>query len=224
MKHSHGKMRFLAVKLSALQSELKVSREILQSAGREVDDMFRKKYFPEIPQENSKDTTSDIVKDSEDIQDNQNEEQPPHTEHSKEAKPDSKDNIPTEIKQNNIDPEVKKLFRRISFLIHPDKLEAISSEFEKQTKERLYYKAIKARDDNDLIILADIASELDLDLPDINEAKLKQAENKIIAIKKELSNIESTVVWQWFFCTDPKKKEIILKKIFEFMYAHSPRS
>ena len=51
MKHLEGKMKFLAVKLSALQSELLISREIFNQASREVDNMFKKKYFPEIPPE-----------------------------------------------------------------------------------------------------------------------------------------------------------------------------
>ena len=48
MSAQKQKMKFLAVKLAALKSELKVSREILNSASREVEAMFNKKYFPEF--------------------------------------------------------------------------------------------------------------------------------------------------------------------------------
>ena len=39
------KMKFLAAKLSALQLEIKVSREIFQAASADVQKMFDKKYF-----------------------------------------------------------------------------------------------------------------------------------------------------------------------------------
>ena len=53
-------MKFLAVKLTALKSELKVSREILISASREVENMFNKKYFPEQPAEPDNPDETDI--------------------------------------------------------------------------------------------------------------------------------------------------------------------
>ena len=65
----------------------------------------------------------------------------------------------------------------------------------------------------DLIILADIAIELGLEPPEITEHKLKQTEAKIIAIKKELAHIESR-----------EQKDNILTKLFEIMYAKNPRT
>ena len=41
MKAIKRKMKFLATKLSALQSELSVSREIFQAASRDVEEMFQ---------------------------------------------------------------------------------------------------------------------------------------------------------------------------------------
>ena len=60
MQYLKKKMKFLAVKLSALKSELKVSKEILESASSEVERMFKERYFPEQPanppEENQQDT------------------------------------------------------------------------------------------------------------------------------------------------------------------------
>ena len=53
-------MKFLAIKLSALRSEIAVSREILQSASGEVDKMFNEKYFPEIPVATEESTETDL--------------------------------------------------------------------------------------------------------------------------------------------------------------------
>ena len=51
------KMKFLATKLAALQSEVAVSREIFQAASAEVEKMFNKKYFPEVPVESDQKDT-----------------------------------------------------------------------------------------------------------------------------------------------------------------------
>ena len=53
------------------------------------------------------------------------------------------------------------------------------------------------------------------------EEKLKETENKIIAIKQELHHIESTYVWKWFFCENEVEKESILQTLFGLMYANS---
>lgn len=227
MKHLQGKMKFLAVKLSALQSELKVSREILQNASREVDKMFTEKYFPEQPVVRDEEPKvpvapgDDFDKDSE-----PHDEQPsadPGTEKSNH--PSGQDLLDRmEHEKKDIDPEVKKIFRKIALKIHPDKLEKLEDGFEKSKKLELYQKAIAAMEREDLIILADIAIELGLDPPEITEQKLKQTEAKIIAIKKELAHIESTIVWQWFFCSNKEQKDNILTRLFEIMYANNPRA
>ena len=65
--------------------------------------------------------------------------------------------------------------------------------------------------------------EIGIDIPEITELKLKQTEEKVIAIKKELNQIESSLVWHWFFTNDVTQKDNILKKLFELMYANNPR-
>ena len=74
-------------------------------------------------------------------------------------------------------------------------------------------------EEGDIIILADIAIEIGLEPPSIDEDTLKQAENKINSIKNEINGIESTYVWKWFFCVNKQQKNKILEKLFEIMYA-----
>jgi predicted nucleotidyltransferase len=90
--------------------------------------------------------------------------------------------------------------------------------FEKTKKEQLYQKARQALENNDVLIMADVANELGVEIPEITETQLKQTEQKIISIKKELSMIESTAVWHWFFTEDPARKDDILKQLFQVMY------
>lgn len=220
MKFLEGKMKFLAIKLSALQSELDISKKIFIQASAEVDRMFKEKYFPEVPPEPKKTEEPTVpatdAEEKEDSEPNKEQEQQDHPEQQKQKEKD-----PEEIIQHappNVDPEVKSLFKKVAKKVHPDKLESLEEGFEKQRKSALYQKAMKAVDDNDLLLLSDIAMELGIQPPDISEEQLKKTENKIIAIKRELSHIESTIVWHWFFCSNAEQKDAILKQLFELMY------
>ena len=210
-----AKMKFLATKLSALQSELKVSREIMNAAGTEVDRMFKKKYFPEIPVENKDQPPGEIKEFSEDDAQPQSDHKPKQ---DQESLPDQ------ESADKHADPEVRKMFRKIATQCHPDKLSGMEDGFEKRKKQELYEKARQALENNDILLMSDVASDLEIETPDITKAQLKSAEKKIIAIKKELNHIESTLVWHWFFAEGKEQKEAILKKLFELMYANNPRS
>ena len=221
MKAIKRKMKFLATKLSALQSELSVSREIFQAASRDVEEMFQNKYFPhnkklrEQQKINEKD--ADIKEYSEEEAEKQQFNQQQKENQSQQAEDNS--DLPDQLSANkNADPEVKKMFRKIASQCHPDKLQDLEEGFEKARKEQLYQRARQALENNDILIMADIAGELEIEIPEITEVQLKEAENKIINIKKELQMIESTAVWQWFFTEDKEKKKYILNHIFEAMY------
>ncbi len=209
------KMKFLATKLAALQSEVMVSREILQEASVEVQKMFDQKYFPEIPVEQEDDDSDKEVTEYTDQDGEQN--------HSQEQSPGNDSMEEASSAAKNADPEVKKMFKKIAAQCHPDKLQDLPDGFEKRKKEEFYNKARVALDNNDIVLMADVASELDVEIPEISSAQLKQTEQKIIAIKNELHQIESTLVWHWFFTEDPEQKDNILKKLFEFMYANNSR-
>lgn len=224
MEHSKGKMRFLAVKLSALQSELNVSKQIFQQASKEVDAMFIKKYFPETPAKQKKTKPSVPVHKQEQNENSNADNQSASSEKIHDTNQNNKQNDTIIEKENkSVDPEVKSIFRKIAFKIHPDKLINLSDGFEKDKKQQLYSKAVQAMENNDLIILADIALELGLEPPEISEERLKATEQKINTIKKELKHIESTVVWQWFFCIDQEQKDKILDKLFKLMYEKNYR-
>ena len=212
------KMKFLAVKLSALKSELKVSREILNSASREVESMFNKKYFPEQPVEpdNPEETDIDTREDSE-----ENPEQEQGT--TFEPNPNTENLPDTDSAAKRADPEVKSTFRKIAMHIHPDKLGDLPDGYEKSKKAELFDRAREALENNDILTLSDVAMELGIEVPEITELRLKQTEEKVIAIKKELNKIESSLVWHWFFTNDKNKKTAILEKLFELMYANNPR-
>lgn len=224
MKAIKRKMKFLATKLSALQSELSVSREIFQAATRDVEEMFEDKYFPHNKklkeQQKINQTDAEIKEYSEEEEaENQQANQQQKQEEKQNEQPKDNSNLPDQSSaEKNADPEVKKMFKKIASQCHPDKLQDMEDGFEKTRKEQLYQKARQALENNDILIMADVAGELGVEIPEITESQLKEAENKIINIKRELQMIESTAVWQWFFTEDKEKKKFILNHIFEAMY------
>ena len=215
MNAKKRKMKFLATKLASLQAELKVSKEILQSASMEVEKMFKSKYFPEIPVEPKKSKEKNIEEFDEEKTQEQKQKQQQNN------KQEETISTPSEPPA---DPEVRKMFKKIATQCHPDKLHDMEEGFEKRKKQELYNKARQALESNDPVIMSDVAGELGVEVPEITEAQLKRAEKKIISIKKELSEIESTLVWHWFFTEDKKMKTTILEKLFELMYANNPRT
>lgn len=212
MDRNKKKMKFLATKLSALESELTVSREIFHAASAEVEKMFSEKYFPEQPVQNDEHQEEGAIdKYSEEAAEKRKENKNTENQNTKNLKDQTS-------AEKNADPEVKKMFKKIASQCHPDKLQDLDDGFEKDKKKELYQKARQALENNDIVLMADVAQDLGVEIPEISEAQLKLTESKIISIKKELSMIESTAVWHWFFTEDPARKDQILKQLFNAMY------
>ena len=203
-------MKFLAVKLEALRSELEVSTEIHMAASREVDKMFKEKYFPELPAEGKTPEEFSVTHKQEEQQ----------RQSSSQVNEDAED---THSAAKNASEDVKKVFKKIASKIHPDKLEELGDGYEKEEKRKLFDKARKALEEDDIVGLSNIAMQIDVEIPEITEEVLKRTEQKIISLKKKLHEIESTVVWHWFFCEDAAAKKKILEQLFELMYAHNTR-
>lgn len=206
MKHLRGKVRLLFMKLTSLEKEVEESRQILTSAAKEVDSIFIERYFPETKQEGS----------------------PPPTLPTEQGQQvgANKEKLKDEDLQSAIDmdPEVKKVFRRIATKVHPDKLSDNISQSEKEKKIEMFQQALRASEQNDFVTLAHIAIDIGVDLPDIPPEAIKKTEEKIYSLKKEIKRIESTYVWQWYFCSDLEKKEQILNDLLRLMYEKATKN
>ena len=218
MSPAHRKIKLLSVKLSSLTAEVNVAREIFNSAAKEVDSIYRDKYFKSPPT----------------LEEPKQEQKEPEQQNKQVAQPQEKINpesghqpkkgpTPEEISKKKIeldkskDPEVKKLFKKIASKIHPDKTSSLKGK-DKKEKDELFKKAVAAMEEDDLVILADVALELNLDIPIVPEAKIKLTQQKINDIKKELHMIESTLVWKWYFSEDEEKKQNTLERLLKILY------
>ena len=105
-----------------------------------------------------------------------------------------------------IDKKVRKLYREIAKLTHPD---IVSN---KKLNE-LYIKATQFYNNNDITGTYSICDELDIDY-EPEESDTKVISEKIISLKSRIGFMESTLTWVCYHSTDEKEKEqLILRYI-----------
>lgn len=111
---------------------------------------------------------------------------------------DFSDNTESNLKS----PDVKKIYREIVKLTHPDKIK------DKKLND-FYIKSTELYNNNDKIGLYKICDELGIAY-DIDENDTDFIEDKINTLKKKINFLESTFTWKWFNTKDEKTKERIL--------------
>ncbi len=120
--------------------------------------------------------------------------------------PEIKEEEPVE---NHNDTVFKKLFRKIVLKCHPDKIKS-ASEKEAQFLKECYENATTANNSYDWGLLLRTASNLDLDLQDINEEQIQNIKIKNEDLKKEIQKYESSMAYQWYTKDDEKARQKFL--------------
>ena len=95
-------------------------------------------------------------------------------------------------------PKVKKLYREIVKLTHPDKVD-------QKSLNDLYLTATKYYDNNDKIGLYKVCTELEIDY-DLDDEDNQIIESKIDDLKRRIEFLESTFTWQWINTDGEKEK------------------
>ena len=91
----------------------------------------------------------------------------------------------------------------------PDKLASLSEE-EKERKSELFKRARKAVNANQWFILVQIAQELKIQLPEIQEEHVELLEKELKNIKQTIHNMEGTYAWNFFNQEDDMKKRVLM--------------
>ena len=95
-------------------------------------------------------------------------------------------------------PKVKKLYREIVKITHPDKSD-------KKSHNDIYVKATEYYDMNDKISLYKICTELDIDY-DIEYEDNIEIQRRIDDLKGRITFLESTFTYQWIRIDDELQK------------------
>ena len=98
--------------------------------------------------------------------------------------------------------KIKKLYREVAKLTHPDKVNDIKL-------NDIYIKSTKSYDENDLISIYAICSELNIDY-ESEESDNIFISQRINVLKERISFMESTFTWKWHTADDNVQKDDIL--------------
>lgn len=99
--------------------------------------------------------------------------------------------------------KIKKIYREIVKITHPDKVE--SNKF-----IELYHKSTKCSDSNDLLCLYLIAIELNIDF-EFDSEDIQFLEKIVESKKKENSMVENSCVWAWIHSNNEDVKNRLIK-------------
>lgn len=99
-------------------------------------------------------------------------------------------------------PKVKKLYREIVKITHPDKVD-------NKSLNDLYLLATKYYDSNDKIGIYKVCTKLEIDY-DLDLEDNKVIESKIEDLKRRIQFLESTFTWQWINTSGNKQKNEML--------------
>ena len=104
-------------------------------------------------------------------------------------------------------PKIKKLYREIVKITHPDKIDNtnLNDSYIKATE---YYKI------NDELNIYKICSKLDIDY-DIEGVDNKEINKRIDSIKNRINFLENTFTYQWYINEDVNIKNKLLLKFIE---------
>jgi hypothetical protein len=105
---------------------------------------------------------------------------------------------------------MRKLYRRISKMTHPDK---IDSEF----LNEYFKKASTAYAENNISELITIASFLNIDTSDVDKEEIiNQLRSDIVTKQFFIANTKSSIAWRWANAKNDKEKEQIRKAIKKY--------
>ena len=105
--------------------------------------------------------------------------------------------------------DFKKLFRKIVIKCHPDK-NRDANEKQLEFLKECYENATLANNVYDWGLLLRVASQLDVDLSDIDEKQMQNIKLKNEELQKEIQKYESSMAYQWYTKDDEKTRERFL--------------
>jgi hypothetical protein len=119
------------------------------------------------------------------------------------------------IDNPNISDKLKKLYKRIALITHPDRHPEYLSKDKRKEMIDIYNRSSNAIRENDLFSLLDAASELYLDLPKLEKKDIKNIKKKCSELEKNIKEMKNTYPWVWGEQEHPARKECIINSFID---------
>jgi hypothetical protein len=107
------------------------------------------------------------------------------------------------------DRVLKKLFRKIVFKSHPDRLGDEVSELERVRLISLYDQAVSAHDDKNWALMVVTAIKLDVELPEEAEEMVDKIEDEAKELEEKINSTTSGIAWQFYHAAEEEKEKIV---------------
>ena len=114
-----------------------------------------------------------------------------------------------EIKNDQQSTEVKKVYRKIVSRTHPDKLEQLPNNAIKKKLIKQYKEAVVHYNNNNMVGLFDLADELDIKLPEIDESYIERMETETLSLKNKIQRYKDSNAWIWYHSTGEMADNIL---------------
>lgn len=122
------------------------------------------------------------------------------------AEEDAKNKEP---EKKDANPLLKKLFRKIVVLCHPDKLTDDLTILQRAKIVEQYDLAVKAYDANNWAMLIMVAIKLEVDLGDEFMEHVDKIKEDAKKIEDNISQIQNSIAWQWYHAPDNQKDDML---------------
>tara|TARA_R110002020_G_scaffold120471_4_gene274571 strand:+ start:924 stop:1652 length:729 start_codon:yes stop_codon:yes gene_type:complete len=141
---------------------------------------------------------------------------------SEDVSDDSKQGPEIEIEDIPVpkEAEIKKMFRRIASVTHPDKLGNDISSAQERKLDKIFKRAKDAYTNGNWYVLYSISLDLGLDVPEPTKEHSDWLVEDIKLTQDRISHIGSLLVWVWY-TGDEDGKKFALENYFEQVYDHT---
>lgn len=112
--------------------------------------------------------------------------------------------------------DIKKLFKKIAMVCHPDKLSGLS-EADKEQKTKLFMKAQVEAKQGNFYKLSTIAMDLNIEMPPIQETYLNMLERESETVRRKINEIAGTYAWAWCEEDSEEGKLALIERYVELM-------
>jgi len=177
----------LFLKVKYLYAKIDYQQEVFQQAKLDFEEYARKFCEEngieiEIPEMNSETTDVDI----------------------------RRDNIGLSIEDTEAESaHIKKLFRKIAIMAHPDKLTKLD-DYERDRKAELFLKAREAAEAGKWFALVETANALGIETPKPDEEQIGLLNSESESIDKEIEDIEATYAWLMYNLKNDAQRKLLM--------------
>lgn len=116
--------------------------------------------------------------------------------------------IEQKSKPSNIPSELKKLYRSIAQITHPDKVQDIHL-------NGIFRQAAEAYNEENWMMLVELASELHIDIEYLSDETCEEIEKSISTNQKKIIGIKNTFSYIWANQKDDKGKELFKTMFYQ---------